>query len=185
MIFDAGARIHGMEVCPDYPRLLQYIDDYADIDFIFLSHAHYDHIGSYHILGSLAKNAEVFATKATKEFTKLQLMDFGRMVAPEEKEVIKRAKYRQAEAAINKIRVLPVMMPIHREKCTITFYPAGHMAGGGDGGSQDKKPCDFLLRGFQRPDDVWDQSDASGRDETGYFSDECDERLPGKKENKK
>ncbi len=129
MIFDAGARIHGMEVCPDYPRLLQYIDDYADIDFIFLSHAHYDHIGSYHILGSLAKNAEVFATKATKEFTKLQLMDFGRMVAPEEKEVIKRAKYRQAEAAINKIRVLPVMMPIHREKCTITFYPAGHMAG--------------------------------------------------------
>ncbi len=129
MIFDAGARIHGMEVYPDYPMLLQYIDDYGDIDFIFLSHAHYDHIGSYHILGNLAKNAEVLATKATKEFTKLQLMDFGRMIAPEEKEVIKRAKYRQAEAAINKIKIIPVMRTLQREKCSITFYPAGHMAG--------------------------------------------------------
>ena len=32
MIFDAGARIHGMEIYPDYHMLLQYIDDYTDID---------------------------------------------------------------------------------------------------------------------------------------------------------
>ncbi|MDY3766852.1 MAG: MBL fold metallo-hydrolase [Lachnospiraceae bacterium] len=129
MIFDAGARIHGMEVYPDYHMLLNYIDDYGNIDFIFLSHAHYDHIGSYHMLGGLAGNAEVLATKATKEFTKLQLLDFGRMIAPEEKEVIKRAKYRQAEAAINRIKIVPVMKPMEHEKCTVTFYPAGHMAG--------------------------------------------------------
>ena len=129
MIFDAGARIHGMEIYPDYHMLLQYIDDYTDIDFIFLSHAHYDHIGSYHILGDLAKNAEIAATKATKEFTKLQLMDFGRMITSEEKEVIKKAKYRQAEAAINRIKEVPVMKEMKREKCSFTFYPAGHMAG--------------------------------------------------------
>lgn len=129
MIFDAGARIHGMEIYPDYHMLLNYIDDYGDIDFIFLSHAHYDHIGSYHMLGGMAKNAEVLATKATKEFTKLQLLDFGRMIAPDEKEVIKRAKYRQAEAAINRIKVVPVMKEMQYEKCAVTFYPAGHMAG--------------------------------------------------------
>lgn len=129
MVFDAGARIHGMEIYPEYGMLLDYINDYADIDFIFLSHAHYDHIGSYHILGNMARNAEVLATKATKEFTKLQLMDFGRMIAPDEKEVIKRAKYRQAEAAINRIKVVPVMKEMKRGKCTFTFYPAGHMAG--------------------------------------------------------
>ena len=129
MIFDAGARIHGMEIYPDYHMLLEYLDDYADIDFIFLSHGHYDHIGSYHILGDMAKNAEIVATKATKEFTKLQLIDFGRMTAPEEKEIIKKAKYRQAEAAINRINVVPVMKEMKREKCSFTFYPAGHMAG--------------------------------------------------------
>ncbi|MDO4453053.1 MAG: MBL fold metallo-hydrolase [Eubacteriales bacterium] len=129
MIFDAGARIHGMEIYPDYHLLLQYIDDYTDIDFVFLSHAHYDHIGSYHILGDLAKNAEIAATKATKEFTKLQLMDFGRMITSEEKEIVKKAKYRQAEAAISRIKVVPVMKEMKREKCSFTFYPAGHMAG--------------------------------------------------------
>ena len=66
MIFDAGARIHGMEIYPDYHMLLQYIDDYTDIDFIFLSHAHYDHIGSYHILGDLQKMRRLQLQKRRK-----------------------------------------------------------------------------------------------------------------------
>ena len=44
ILLDCGARLKENELFPDYERILQEID-YSEIDFILISHAHFDHIG--------------------------------------------------------------------------------------------------------------------------------------------
>ena len=56
ILLDCGARLKENELFPDYERILQEID-YSEIDFILISHAHFDHIGSLASIATRAENA--------------------------------------------------------------------------------------------------------------------------------
>lgn len=130
IIFDAGARNHSTIMYPDYNVLLNgTINDFNQIDIIVLSHAHFDHIGSLFHLATKATNTKIFATKITKELTRLQLIDLERSLKNNLNEKMRLMKLQQVEKVIDRIIEMPVKQPFDLETCRLTFYPAGHMAG--------------------------------------------------------
>ena len=87
ILLDCGARLQRPdieELYPDYERLLQEVSDYSDLDLILISHAHYDHIGSFAKIATLAPHAEILATQDTKRLIEVQLLEFGRISGREE-----------------------------------------------------------------------------------------------------
>ncbi len=129
ILLDCGARLKGEELYPDYERLLREITDFSKIDLIFISHGHYDHIGSFARIASLAKHAEIITTKDTRSLIYLQLLEFGRISGRVESQRVKNERYRQAQAAMERIHVRPVMKTFEVKGCKVTFIPAGHMIG--------------------------------------------------------
>ena len=128
ILLDCGARLKENELFPDYERILQEID-YSEIDFILISHAHFDHIGSLASIAARAENAEIITTQDTKTLISMQLLDLGRVSNHKESERIVNERLRQTQLIISRIHTQPVMRPIERKDCRITFMPAGHMPG--------------------------------------------------------
>lgn len=128
ILLDCGARLKENELFPDYERILQEID-YSEIDFILISHAHFDHIGSLASIATRAENAEIITTQDTKTLISMQLLDLGRVSNHKESERIVNERLRQTQLIISRIHTQPVMRPIERRDCRITFMPAGHMPG--------------------------------------------------------
>lgn len=129
ILLDCGARLKGEELYPDYEKLLYEMNDYSELDLIFISHAHYDHIGSVARIASLAPNAEIITTEATKRLIYAQLLEFGRISGRRESDGIKNERYRKAQFLMERIRTKPVMQPFVRHGCKFTMMPAGHMSG--------------------------------------------------------
>lgn len=129
ILLDCGARLRGEELYPDYERMLCEITDYSELDLIIISHGHYDHIGSFARIASLAINAEIITTDDTKSLIYLQLLGFGRISGRAESDRVKNEKYLMAQAMMDRIHTYPVMIPFETMGCKITFMPAGHMLG--------------------------------------------------------
>ena len=129
ILLDCGARLKGDELYPDYERLLYELNDYSDLDLILVSHAHYDHIGSIARIASLAPNAEIITTEASKRLIYTQLLEFGRISGRKEIDKIKNERYRKAQFLMGRIHTRPVAKPFLIHGCRITLLPAGHMPG--------------------------------------------------------
>ena len=129
ILLDCGARLKGEEFYPDYERLLYELNDYSDLDLILISHAHYDYIGSLARIASLAPDAEIIATEATKKLIYTQLLEFGRISGREESDIIKNERYRKAQILMERIHTKSVIKPFLIRNCTFTLLPAGHMPG--------------------------------------------------------
>lgn len=130
ILLDCGARKHAMITYPDYHMLLkEQLDSFDQIDAIIISHAHYDHIGSFYSIAGSAENVKIFTTRTTKELIKLQLIDFERSINPNENEKIRQIKLQQLEKIIGGIIEVPLFKKVFVKSCEITLYPAGHMAG--------------------------------------------------------
>lgn len=94
-----------------------------------ISHAHYDHIGSLARIASLAPDAEIIATEATKKLIYTQLLDFGRISGRGESDIIRNERYRKAQILMERIHTRSVIKPFFIHGCTFTLLPAGHMPG--------------------------------------------------------
>lgn len=129
ILLDCGARLCEEELYPDYERLREERLDFSDIDLILISHGHYDHMGSFAKIASLAYNAEIITTQDTKSLIEIQLLELGRISGKKESERVKNERYCQAQALISRIHTNPVLEPIKRKGCTIRLLPAGHMIG--------------------------------------------------------
>lgn len=67
----------GVEFGPDYHFLMTspFLQPIGQINQIFISHVHMDHIGNFLNLMRQTKHANVFMTEATKALTEYQLYD--------------------------------------------------------------------------------------------------------------
>ena len=114
---------------PDFDFLLQNcVDSIRNLDAIFLSHAHEDHIGALPQLFRLKGDVPVFATKTTKELIRLQFLAYGRDNAQTSAERV------FCENEVEKIKECSLLTPFCINKGTdkeaeITMYPAGHCLG--------------------------------------------------------
>lgn len=130
IILDCGVRHGCQDIYPKYNELLNgRIDNYEDIDAIIISHAHFDHIGSLFKIASLTKNVPIYATKATKELMRLQLITFELGIDKKESEKIQRMRKNQLSTIIERIQIKQVLRPFKVGDMDITLYPGGHMPG--------------------------------------------------------
>lgn len=139
ILLDAGSKKIPQttgEIYPQYNFLTQnLINDFSEIDAVFVSHAHYDHIGSLPYLSTrLPPETKFYTTKGTKELIKLQFVDFNRDFRKNESEKIKNLKRQETARMLERFSEIPYStmkksQSVKVGKATIEFYPAGHMFG--------------------------------------------------------
>ena len=135
-LLDSGIRLHTDSTHPRFHSL--YTEDLLDglweLDGIFLSHAHIDHIGSLPTVVEDARDVPIYATLPTRDITKLQLnQSFTSTVSNDEELVdfprVKEFNAIRVQRAIENIVPIEWHHPIMFQTCQITFFPAGHILG--------------------------------------------------------
>lgn len=128
IILDAGSGFSkGMRFDPVFSELMRMPSFYSlkQIDQIFISHAHMDHIGYLFELMSEASTAGVYMTDMTRSLTELQLYErtyFSRDSASE--------KDRLSDMThLDRITSVSYLKTINFADFRVTFYPAGHIPG--------------------------------------------------------
>ena len=139
ILLDAGSKKVPQstgEIYPQYDFITRnIINDFSEIDAVFVSHAHYDHIGSLPYLSTrLPPETRFYTTKGTKELIKLQFVDFNRDFGKNESEKIKDLKREETAKMLERFSEIPystMKRPhgVRVGRSTIEFYPAGHMFG--------------------------------------------------------
>lgn len=128
IILDAGVgNDNGITFEPDFHSLLvsPYIQSMNQIDQIFISHAHSDHIGYLMKLMKQSEHASVYMTETTKTLAEFQLYDrmvMGKRGADENVRLATRS-------LLEKVAAVSYMQTMDFGKYKVTFYPAGHIPG--------------------------------------------------------
>lgn len=129
-IFDCGSRQKADEMYPDYSYLKNnIIDNMNDIEMVFISHSHFDHIGSLPALYNLVPGAFFCCTDTTKKLTHLQLCEFNRGVDRYKSKKIRDCQIAMTENAVNALTPIPLNRKAEYNGFCITLYPSGHMPG--------------------------------------------------------
>lgn len=127
LILDAGIGTEqGLVSEPDlYPLLtLPFMQSAGQIDQIYISHAHADHVGYLLKLMREADRAGVYMTKITELLTEYQLYDRAFLEGDGEEE-----KRLAARHMFDKITTVDYMQTIDHGRYKATFFPAGHIPG--------------------------------------------------------
>lgn len=128
IILDAGVgRAEGMEFEPDFHTLLTspFVQSMNQINQIFVSHAHMDHVGYLLKLMKQSTYASVYMTEATKVLSEFQLYD--RMYTDEHnKDEDARLA---AKSLLDKITTVSYLQQMDFGSYKVTFFPAGHLPG--------------------------------------------------------
>ncbi len=126
ILMDAGIRQSGSkDPLPDF-RTLQ---EQGGVDAILVSHAHMDHIGTLPLVSKAYPDAPVYMTAMTGDLTRVLLYDSLKIMNSREGEI---PYYSEQDvlAMLGRIRPLGYQMPFPVwDGFTLTFYPAGHIAG--------------------------------------------------------
>ena len=126
IILDAGVSINnGIKIGPDTDTFRSYpfIHSMSEINAIFISHAHMDHVGYLLELASEAKNATIYMTERTYLLAEHQLYDKEYMAIKGEKECL------AARSILEKIVKVDYFKKLIFNDYSVTFFPAGHIPG--------------------------------------------------------
>ncbi len=128
IILDAGiGRSDGLEFEPDFRALLTspFLQSMGQIDRVFISHAHADHVGSLLRLMKQSPHIDVYMTEITKALTGFLLYDRKYTVGKKNSEEHRLA----AEKLLSGISTVSFMQTMDFGEYKVTFYPAGHIPG--------------------------------------------------------
>ena len=128
LILDAGTGFsEGMVFEPDLFSLVTspHLQSMSQINQIYISHAHMDHVGYLLKLMKDATQAGVYMTEITALLSEYQLYDKSFIRGKENDE----EKRLAAQSILGKISKVSYMQQIDFGKYKVTFYPAGHIPG--------------------------------------------------------
>lgn len=128
IILDAGTgNWEGVEYGPNlhYLSTSPFMETLSQIDQIYISHAHADHVAYLMELAAMAPHADIYMTEATKVLTEFQLYD----------RLLNDGKLKDEEARLavrslmDRIIVVSYLQNLNFGRYKVTFYPAGHIPG--------------------------------------------------------
>ena len=121
ILLDCGLqRINGAICTPDFRSLLtsQFMESMQQLDHVYISHAHTDHVGYLPQVMQMALQASAYMTLQTKQLAEYRL-------------AVNSNQQGTAEASRLLSRAVPVnyLQKIKQRDYTVTFFPAGHIPG--------------------------------------------------------
>lgn len=126
ILMDSGIRqSNSKDPLPDFRT----IQEEGGLDAIIVSHAHMDHIGTLPIISKAFPSAPVYMTAMTADLTRVLLYDSLKIMKYREDEI---PHYSETDvlAMLGRIHPLGYQTPFPVfDQFTLTFYPAGHIAG--------------------------------------------------------
>lgn len=128
ILLDAGTgKEKNTEFYPDYYALQTspFVQSMNQIDQIFISHAHTDHVGYLLELMKQTQNAKVFMTPITKILSEFQLYD--RSIT--ERKLTDESAMLAARSLLDKIIAVNFTQTVNFGSYQATFFPAGHIPG--------------------------------------------------------
>jgi len=124
IILDAGkGKNNGVNFSPDYYSLQisPFIESLSQINEIYISHAHSDHVGYLFELMNMASFSGVYMTQLTKILTEFQNYD--------KKKFRNDYEMMSAESLLTRIAAVSFMQTIDFGNYKAKFFPAGHIPG--------------------------------------------------------
>lgn len=126
ILLDCGIRQSASkDPIPDFRT----IQEQGGLDAIIISHAHMDHIGTLPMISKAYPQARIYMTAMTADLTRVLLYDSLKIMKYKEDEI---PHYSEQDVLAMLGRIFPVgyqtPFPIF-DRFTLTFYPAGHIAG--------------------------------------------------------
>lgn len=126
LLLDCGIRqSQAKDPLPDFCT----IQERGGVDAIIISHAHMDHIGALPIISRAYPDAPIYMTLMTADLTRVLLYDSLKVMNSREDEI---PHYSEQDvlAMLDRIHPVHYQMPFSVfDDFTLTFYPAGHIAG--------------------------------------------------------
>lgn len=126
ILLDSGIRQSAAkDPIPDFRT----IQEQGGVDVIIVSHAHMDHIGTLPIISKAYPDARIYMTVMTAELTRVLLYDSLKIMKYREDEI---PYYSEQDvlAMLGRVHPIGYQMPFPVfDGFTLTFYPAGHIAG--------------------------------------------------------
>ena len=128
ILFDCGSRSGAPY--SDHPD----IPSPETIDAIFISHAHLDHVSSLAYAAAVCKNARIFMSEQTKEFTRYQLAaTIGNYIGAMT-DALRFHNSLMTELVMNRIETVPLYTPLeyktsHGIRYSFYLFDAGHVPG--------------------------------------------------------
>lgn len=126
ILMDSGIRqSNTKDPLPDFRQ----VQEQGGLDAIIVSHAHMDHIGTLPIISKAYPYARIYMTAMTADLTRVLLYDSLKIMNCREDEI---PHYSEQDVLAMLGRIFPIgfQTPFQIfDNFTLTFYPAGHIAG--------------------------------------------------------
>lgn len=126
ILLDSGIRqTASKDPIPDFRT----IQEQGGVDAVIVSHAHMDHIGTLPIISKAYPGARIYMTAMTAELTRVLLYDSLKIMRYREDEIPHYSE-KDVLAMLGRIHPIGYQTPFPLfDGFTLTFYPAGHIAG--------------------------------------------------------